>query len=138
MPTFMLRITLQALAVAIPLFLIWIIGVIVAIARWKQDPRKAILTLLGIFLIAFVFLLEITWNTFGIRWINTNPSVFRLGRTLVIAIPLLLNLLKAGGWILILLAVFSKTKKTVEDKQEPQDLSETQETLKQQAQQNPQ
>ena len=118
MPNFMLRLALQALATAIPLFIIWIVGLVLAIIRWKKDPKKAIFTLLAILLIGLVLLLEIAWNIFGVRWVNTNPNVIRMARTLFIAIPLAINLLRAGSWVLILLAIFSRPKQKSEPAKE--------------------
>jgi len=138
MPPFITRMVLQALISALPLFIVWIIGLIVAIIRWKKSPKKAIFTLLAILIIGFALLLEITWSIFGIRWINTSRTGMQMGRTLVIVVPLTINLLRAGGWIFILLAIFSQPKKTsdaeststntTEEDNEPDEVSLTQES----------
>jgi amino acid transporter len=112
MPNFITRMVLQALISALPLFIVWIIGLVVAIIRWKKDPKKAVFTLLAILIVGFVLLLEIAWSIFGIRWMNTSRTGIRMARTLVIVVPLTINLLRAGGWILILLAIFSQPKKS--------------------------
>jgi len=119
MPGFMLNLALQALASAIPLFIIWIVGLVLAIIRWKKDPKKAVFTLLAILIIGFVLLLEIAWNIFGVRWVNTNPSVIRMARTLFIVIPLAINLLRATSWVFILLAIFSQPKQIPEPEEAP-------------------
>ncbi len=123
MSNFTLRFALQALLSALPLFIVWIIGLVVAIIRWKKEPKKAIFTLLAILIIGFVLLLEIAWNIFGIRWINTRGAGMRMARTLVIAAPLTINLLRAGGWIFILLAIFSQPKKSRDEEPAAEGLS---------------
>ena len=115
-----LSFVLRALASALPLFIIWIIGIVIAFIRWKKDPKKAIFTLLAILLIGFVLLLEIGWSIFGIRWINTNRTGMQMARTLVIVVPLTINLLRTGGWVFILLAIFSKPKQVSEEKAVPE------------------
>ena len=89
----------------------WVVGLVVAIIRLKKNPKSGIFTLLGIPIIGLAFLQELAWNIFGIRWINTNPQAWRMARTLMIVIPLAISLVKAGGWVCILLAIFSQPKK---------------------------
>jgi hypothetical protein len=137
MPDFLLQITLQTLAVATPVIIVWIIGIVMAIVRWKKAPKTALLTLLGVLLAGFVFVLEIGWNIFGVRWINTNRSVFNIARMLMIVIPLTLNLLKAASWIFILLAIFSKPKKDSKKQQEQEAIADNQQALSEPPQQEP-
>ena len=95
MPDFTLRMLWQALASALPLFIIWIIGIVLGFIHWQKDPSKAFFTLLAIFLIGFVLLLEKIWSIFGIRWINTSLIAMQMSRTQVIVVPLTINLLRA-------------------------------------------
>jgi amino acid transporter len=124
MPDFTIRMLSQALISALPLLIVWIIAFVVAIIRWKKDPKKAVFTLLAILIIGFVLLLEIIWNIFGIRWMNTSRTGIRMARTLVIVVPLTINLLRAGGWIFILLAIFSQPKKSPDEEPAAEGLSE--------------
>lgn len=111
MDNIMVRIFLQNLATALPLLLVWLVGIVLAFIHWKKSPQNSLFTILGIVVLTFDVLLELTWNFFGVRWVNTNPDILRMARTLNIVIPLTFNLLKAGGWIFILLAIFVKPKK---------------------------
>lgn len=138
MPDFTIRMLSQALVSALPLLIVWIIGLVVAIIRWKNAPKKAVFTVLAILIIGFVLLLEIAWSIFGIRWINTSRTGIRLARTLVIVVPLTINLLRTAGWIFILLAIFSKPKKESTEKAETEEQSEIQKPLNQDTQQDPQ
>lgn len=123
MPGYINQVILQGLLAALPLFIIWIVGLVVAIIQLKKNPKSGIFTLLGIPVIGLAFLLDFTWNTFGLRWINTSPEVWRMARTLLIVIPLAINLIRAGGWVLILLAIFSQPKKKIETPAIPEEQS---------------
>ena len=114
MSGYITQVILQSLATALPLLIVWIVGLVLAVVRLKNDTKSGIFTLLGIPIIGLAFLLELAWNIFGIRWINTNPRAWQMARTLMIVAPLIISLIRAGGWACILLAIFSRPKKQPE------------------------
>lgn len=59
MPSYVTQIILQSLATALPLFIVWVVGLVVAIIRLKKNPKSGIFTLLGIPIIGLAFLQEL-------------------------------------------------------------------------------
>lgn len=110
MPDYILRNALQNLLTAMPLFIVWVVGIVIAIVQWKKSPRKSIISIIAFLLLLFGFLFELAFNTFGIQWLNTSRAAFGYARTLSIIIPLFFNLLRTTAWVFILLAIFGKTK----------------------------
>lgn len=104
---------LTNLAVDIPLFIVWLVGIIIAIVRWKKSPRTSLFTILGLLIIAFVRVILSTFAAFfPMIAYNNGMLTDSIGTTFTI-VNIIGILIETGGWVLLLLAIFgSKTKKT--------------------------
>ena len=129
MPDYLIRIALQNLAVALPLFIVWIVGIVMAIVHWKKSPRKSIFSIIACVLLPIGLILEIAWNVYGIHWLQTSRSGFRFARPLSIIIPLFFTLLRTTAWVFVLLAIFGKSKTKLPADQAVEKLPENQDSL---------
>jgi len=93
---------LSSYLVIIPVLIIWVIGLIIAIARWSRHPRVSMFATIGLILFILRALVspwislliqqsEISFTQMGIRF-----SIFNVASAVVAAV----------GWIFILMAVF--------------------------------
>lgn len=90
---------------------LWLIGIILSVARWKQSPRTAILTILGLAGMIAAGVIELVQNYLFVTSpgdLNLSPAlygnllrVFLYGR----------QIFEFIGWILVLFAIFSSVKK---------------------------
>jgi hypothetical protein len=98
----------SVLIVQIPLILVWLVGIIIAIARWKKHPR---ISLLSVIAITGLLFLSIAGNYLGM-WLPVmlranNWNISRIG-VINTAVGFVRSLLSAILWGLILAAIFSK------------------------------
>ncbi len=106
----------------IPLFIVWLGGIIAAILRWKKSPRSSLFALLGIVVISLLHLLQrvlnyvypIPANIYGVRLRDIG--------TVSVAVKAVGNFVRAIGWVLVLTAIFVN-KGTKAEKQESPDQS---------------
>ena len=110
MSNYLIRIVLQNLGTALPLFIVWLVGIVMAIVHWKKSPRKSIFSIIACVLLSIGLIFEIVWNTYGIHWLQTNRTGIGLARPLSIFIPLFFNSLSTVAFIFFLLAIFGKSK----------------------------
>lgn len=90
---------------------LWLVGIVLSVFRWKQSPRTFMLTIIGLFGMLIASANEIARNYLY----TLSPSDVRLNPTLFFNIQRATLFGQAGfefiGWILILLAIFSSVKK---------------------------
>ncbi len=100
----------------LPLFILWFIGVVLAIIRWKRNGRASLFAVIGFFILSlsmFFATLFPSLLTELSKDFSENRNLFQFVLTSMRFFPFLDMI----GWIFILLAMFSGRK--LETKQEP-------------------
>jgi membrane protein YdbS with pleckstrin-like domain len=106
-----MRTFLSNLALQLPVLLVLGVGIVMAIVRWKKAPRTALLTLIGMVIIGFVTVLSVVINSFLYYFLNNQFDMdYRTIDTTFKVLGGVFNLLTAGGWVLVLIAIFDKKK----------------------------
>ena len=100
----------------LPLFVLWLVGIVFAVIRIKRHPRVSIAAIIGFLVLGFSLFLGIILPVL-MNQLFGNFSSNRILIDAIIFIQRLLPFLDAGAWILILLAIFSG-RKTPEQKAE--------------------
>jgi hypothetical protein len=98
--------TLTAIAMATPVIIVWVIGIILALSRWRRHPRASQFAL-----IAFALMIGATvvvralylWLPIAMR--NHGWSTREFG-TISVAIGIVSTLINAAAWALIICAIF--------------------------------
>ncbi len=101
---------LPNLALQLPVLLVLGVGIVIAIVRWKKAPRASLLTLIGMVIIGFVTILSVVVNSFLYHYLIQLYMDFRIRDTIFKVLGGIFNLLTAGGWVLVLIAIFGKRK----------------------------
>lgn len=101
---------LTSMAVRIPVFLAYLVGIIISLSTWKRNPKPSVLSLIGFLILLFTTILgsiltilpyllqlgyDLTFNTIGV--IQTISGVA-------------IALLDAAAISLIIMAIFSNKK----------------------------
>ncbi len=102
---------LPSLAYQFPVLIALLVGLVIAIVRWRKTPRTSLITLLAILLVIFVTLLGTFTNSalslilYDIFYLDyaTIGIVFSV-------LAIIFNLLTAISWALLFVAIFSKRK----------------------------
>lgn len=99
--------TLVSYLMQLPIFLVWLVGFVLAFVYWGRYPRVSLLTLIGL----TIFLIETLANTYLSLWLpimlsqrgitTAQIGVILTGKGIVTA------LVDAIGWGLIVAAIFS-------------------------------
>ena len=102
---------LPNLAYQLPVLIVLLVGLIIAITRWKKNPRVSLLTLLAIILVSGITIVGVFTNSVlpYILYNNSDLDYSTIG-IIFSVITVLFNLLSAGSWILLLVALFGKKK----------------------------
>jgi len=103
--------SLTQLLTTLPLLIVWLVSIIIAIVRWKINPRASLLTLLGLVILMGVHILSVIFNTsfyYIASYSNMNPLTTR---TVSIIVQVVFSLTNAGAWVMVLIAIFGKPKK---------------------------
>jgi hypothetical protein len=89
---------LAAVLTQLPVYLIWLVGLILALAGWKKHPSVSLVALIG-FVILFLLALvtQLTTPRYGVNWSQAG-------------IAFLEALIRAGAWGLVLAAIFGWRK----------------------------
>jgi disulfide bond formation protein DsbB len=90
---------------------VWVIGLILAIVRWRKSPRKSILVLIGLSIMLLGGLTDIAQNYFAVQ-ARLMMDYLNLASILSIAGVFLDTL----GWVLCIIAIFIEDKKENEVK----------------------
>lgn len=94
-----LRATLTQFLFEIPLYIIWVVGAILCIVRWRRHPTVALLALIAIFL----FFLQSIVGTLSVYLL---PMIWRGSLATLTAIRVIVQVfLSAIGWMLLLAAI---------------------------------
>jgi hypothetical protein len=96
---------LQNLAVQLPVFLAWVVGLVLAITRWQRYPRAARLLTASLALFLILGVLGGVAQPLLIRWLSRSGAL-RIGWVLAIY-GLVRSLIAAAGWGLLFAAVFA-------------------------------
>jgi hypothetical protein len=106
MDNFTTSLVIRNLLIQMPVVtLVWLVGLILAVVRWRQHPG---VSLIAIFAIALYFMISVVSPFYPMLF----ELLVRSGRTtdqadhIFMMVDILLSLLKAGTWILILAAIF--------------------------------
>ena len=106
---------LTQLATSLPLLIVWLVGIILAILRWKKNPRTSLLTLIALVILGGVHILSVIFGTSFFYIASMNGMKGQLVRTIQTVAQILFSLGDAVGWVLLLLALFGKPKKKAEE-----------------------
>jgi hypothetical protein len=90
-----------------PLYILYIVGIVIALTRWSRNPRPALLTLLafvGLFVLSVIGMLVFTQLPRTL--LESGNMDFATYRIVVVAIHLVISVLNALLLGLLLLAVF--------------------------------
>ncbi|MBX3036574.1 MAG: hypothetical protein KF758_06655 [Anaerolineales bacterium] len=98
------------ISICIPMF-VWVIGLILAIVRWRKSPRKSILVLIGLSIMLLggttdIFQNYITANIHHMMNYIGLVHIFSVGGVF----------LDTLGWMLCIIAIFIEDKKENEIK----------------------
>lgn len=90
--------------VCIPMF-VWVIGLVLAIARWRKSPRKSILVLIGLSIMLLGGITDIMQNYVAV---STHMMTNYVMMIQVFAIAGVF--LDTLGWVLCIIAIFIEDK----------------------------
>jgi hypothetical protein len=111
----------------LPLYLLWLLGIILALVRWQRHPTVSILAGL-----AFVILIVNSMaSTFTTAWLpgylqtGQNYSAEQVASVLLV-VRVFFNLISALAWALILVAIFAERNRPerVTDMHGPRDVQD--------------
>jgi hypothetical protein len=90
----------------LPLFLLWLIGTVIAIIRWKRHPRVSLLAIIGFLVLSFsTFFTALLPPLTG--QMMRDFLDYRLLLNVLLPVMRLLPFLDALGWIFVLPAIFN-------------------------------
>ncbi len=95
------------MAARLPLIIVWIVGIVFAILRWRRHPRASLLILIGLVLFilgAFVF--SLLHHMLFYHLIMDDASSERIQQTLF-PVQITGAVVHMAGWILVLIGAFS-------------------------------
>jgi hypothetical protein len=98
--------TLTAIAVTIPMIIVWVIGIVLALSRWRRHPRvsQLMLTALALMIGATVVIRALyAWLPIAMR--NRGWSMSEYG-AFSTAIGIVSTLINAAAWALVISAAF--------------------------------
>lgn len=96
--------------VCLPMF-VWVIGLILAIVRWRKSPRKSILVLIGLSIMLLGGITDIVQN-----YISVNIHHMMNYISFVHIFSIAGVFLDTLGWVLCIIAIFIPDKKEGESK----------------------
>jgi hypothetical protein len=106
-----LQVFLPSLAYQLPVLIVLLVGLILAIVRWRKDPRISLLTLLAIVLVAGITIIGVFTNSVlpYILYDNTDLDYSTIG-IIFSVVSVVFNIGTAVSWVLLLIALFGKRK----------------------------
>jgi hypothetical protein len=98
--------TLSTLVISLPVILVWVIGIALALTRWRRHPRVSQFALIACVLsiintVANRFL--IIWTPLALR--GYGWTTYQIG-SIFTAIGIMTSLIGAAAWTLVICAVF--------------------------------
>jgi|WetSurMetagenome_2_1015567.scaffolds.fasta_scaffold329605_2 hypothetical protein len=102
-----LMITISNMATHIPVYLVWLAGIFLAIDSRKRNPRSSLFAILAIAFMFALNLIGIFMSTLPMRLNKQGYTMLNIGMILSVA-NIAMSILSAGGWGLLLAAIFSE------------------------------
>ena len=102
--------SLTSLLTSLPLLITWIVGIIIAIIRWKKAPRRSLLALLALVIIMGVHIVSVVFNNSFFLLASVNGMDYKMVSTVSVIASIVFGLVDAVSWVLVLLAIFGKPK----------------------------
>lgn len=96
--------------VQLPLYITWLVGIVLALVRWKRHPRVSLMTVIALtsmLVLTIAFTSDNLWLPFLIKNLGLGP--IDIGPILLIRIIPEFILLP-GVWIVLLAAIFGGRK----------------------------
>jgi hypothetical protein len=98
--------TLSALATYTPVIIVWVIGIALALSRWRRHPRVSQLALIAI----AISIVNLVVNRFLVSWLpmamrDSGWTTTQIG-SIFAAIGIITSLIGAVAWALVLCAIF--------------------------------
>jgi hypothetical protein len=93
--------------VQLPVFLVWIIGIILAVAYWKRAPRPSAYTLIAITIFIITAFLSVLINSNVVMGLHARGMPFTTVSIILSGLNIVIALVRAFGWGLILAAIFT-------------------------------
>ena len=98
--------TLSALVISLPVILVWVIGIALALSRWRRHPRVSQLALIA----CVVSIVNTVANRFLVIWAplalrDYGWTTYQIG-SIFTAIGFITTLIGAAAWTLVICAVF--------------------------------
>jgi hypothetical protein len=97
---------LWRIALSAPVFIVWIVGIVLSMATWRKHPQVSLLALVG-------FVIQLFQSSAGILfyyWLSTQSGVFGMSSQQFGMVFSIVNFaqicLSAVAWALILFAIF--------------------------------
>ena len=98
--------TLTSLATSIPLFLVWLIGIAVALSRWRRHPRVSLFAAIAFaVMIGSTIILRVVYMLGPLMMRERDWTTSEIG-TIFAVIGIVSALINAAAWALILSAIF--------------------------------
>jgi len=97
---------LTNLLAQVPLYIVWVVGIVLAVSRWSKQPKVSLYCLIAFGLLFFQSLL----GTFLNIWLTTRHSMDNLS-TLFMIKGFFHQIVFIIAFIFILLAIFSSREK---------------------------
>lgn len=91
--------------ICVPMF-VWVIGLILAVVRWKQSPKKSGLVLVGLSIMLLGGVTDLLQYALSANLNVTMFQIFGIAKLLFDTL----------GWVLCIVAIFIPDKKEVEVK----------------------
>ncbi len=102
--------TIASYLIQLPLFLVWLAGLILAVVFWKRHPRVsllAVIALAGFLLVTAANIFLNLWLGLGLDRLGLSPA--QIGLVYLVR-NIVDGLLAAGLWGLVLAAIFAWRK----------------------------
>ncbi len=97
---------LTVYAVQLPFYLVWLVGIILAIVFWKKHPKASLLATIGLAGILILNIISVYTTTFlSMDLYKQGMSTANIGLAMGIR-TIVFNILGAGCWGLIITSIF--------------------------------
>ena len=104
--------SLTSLLTNLPLLIIWIVGIVIAIVRWKKSPRRSLLALIAFVIMMGIHIVSVIFGNSFYLLASVNGMNYRMVSTISVIVNVFFSLVNTAGWVLVLLAIFGKSKGT--------------------------
>jgi hypothetical protein len=95
-----------SLLAQMPVYLVLLVGIVLAATTWRKHPRVSMLALVGIGLIFLTALVSTFLGSSFPLYLHTRGLPARFMGIVLLVVNLALSLLRAFGWVLVLWALF--------------------------------